>query len=81
MRIIIERYLNTHYDTLAELTAVAAGSGEKMPKKLERRVLVYMGDELADWLERKALEGYKKAAFIRRILEQKKALEGKVVVS
>jgi len=37
-------------------------------EKLKRRVIVYMGDELADWLESKALEGYKKAALIRRMV-------------
>jgi hypothetical protein len=49
-----------------------------MPK-LERRVLVYMDEKLADWLEGKALEGYKKAAFVRRLMELQRSLETKGV--
>ncbi len=33
-----------------------------------KRVLVYVGKDLADWLEGKAMEGYKKAGFIRHVL-------------
>jgi hypothetical protein len=39
-------------------------------EKLCRRVLVYMNDEIADWLEGKALEGYKKTAIVRRLLKE-----------
>jgi hypothetical protein len=38
--------------------------------KLGRRVLVYLNDEIADWLESKALEGYKKTAFVRQLLRK-----------
>ena len=45
-----------------------------MPK-LDKRILVYMDGKLADWLEGKALEGYKKAAFVRRLMERQRDLE------
>ena len=38
--------------------------------KLSRRVLIYLNDEIADWLESKALEGYKKASVVRQLLNK-----------
>ncbi len=44
-------------------------------RRFGRTMLVYLNDELADWLEGKALEGYKKTALIRYILEKYKKAE------
>ena len=37
---------------------------------LERRIVVYLDDELSKWLDGKAQEGYKKAAFVRSLMER-----------
>lgn len=37
--------------------------------RLGNRILVYLNDELAEWLESKAAQGYKKATFIRKVLD------------
>lgn len=39
-----------------------------MHAKKSGRVLVYLDGDLSAWLEGKALEGYKKASFIRHVL-------------
>lgn len=41
----------------------------------KRVITVYLDEELAIWLEGKALEGYKKASFIRGVLEREKEIE------
>jgi len=45
-----------------------------MPK-LDKRILICMDEKLANWLEGKALEGYKKAAVVRRLMERQMNLE------
>ncbi|MDE1856383.1 MAG: hypothetical protein KGH49_04085 [Candidatus Micrarchaeota archaeon] len=46
--------------------------GEKLGKS---EITVYLDEDLALWLEGKALEGYKKASFIRGVLQREKELE------
>jgi hypothetical protein len=36
--------------------------------KLNKKITIYLDPYLSDWLEGKALEGYKKATLIRHIL-------------
>jgi len=47
----------------------------------KRVITVYLDEELAIWLEGKALEGYKKASFIRGILEREKELSEDAIES
>lgn len=39
-------------------------------RKLEKRVVVYLDPETCDWLDGKAIEGYKKAALVRHIIAE-----------
>jgi len=41
----------------------------------KRVITVYLDEELAIWLEGKALEGYKKASFIRGILHREREID------
>ena len=50
-------------------------------KSGKRVITVYLDEELAIWLEGKALEGYKKASFIRGILEREKELSEDAIES
>ena len=47
----------------------------KAKKQSKREVTVCLDEELAVWMEGKALEGYKKASFIRAVLHREKELE------
>ncbi|MHB1830739.1 MAG: hypothetical protein ACYCO0_05090 [Candidatus Micrarchaeaceae archaeon] len=44
-------------------------------EKLNNRILVYLNDELAEWLNEKARNGYKKATLIRKVLEDYRKAE------
>jgi hypothetical protein len=48
-------------------------------RKLEKQMPLYLTDELAEWLESKAMKGYRKAPLIRYILDEyrKAELNGK----
>ena len=37
-------------------------------KKFDKKITIYVDQDLADWLDGKAIEGFKKASLIRRIL-------------
>jgi hypothetical protein len=47
----------------------------KTMRKLGRKVTVYLDEETCDWLDGKALEGYKKAALVRRIIAKHRESE------
>ncbi len=42
---------------------------------MSKRILVYLNDELAAWLDEKAQNGYKKATLIRKVLEDYRKAE------
>ena len=44
-------------------------------EKLSNRILVYLNDELMEWLDEKARNGYKKATLIRKVLEDYRKAE------
>ena len=44
-------------------------------KKLSNRILVYLNDELTEWLNEKASQGYKKTTLIRKVLEDYRKAE------
>jgi len=48
-------------------------------RKLERQIPLYLTKELAEWLDGKAVKGYKRAPLIRYILDEyrKAELNGK----
>jgi hypothetical protein len=39
-------------------------------RKMNKIITIYLDRDLADWLDRKAAEGYKKSVLIRRILSE-----------
>ena len=43
--------------------------------RLNNRLLLYLNDDLALWLNEKARNGYKKATLIRKVLEDYKNAE------
>ena len=44
-------------------------------EKLSNRILVYLNDELAEWLNEKASKGYKKATLVRKVLDDYRKAE------
>ena len=44
-------------------------------EKLSNRILVYLNDELTEWLNNKARQGYKKATLIRKVLDDYRKAE------
>lgn len=44
-------------------------------EKLSNRILVYLNDELAEWLNVKAQNGYKKATLVRKVLDDYRKAE------
>lgn len=44
-------------------------------RKMKNEITIYLDEELALWLDGKALEGYKKASFIRAVLHREKEME------
>ena len=51
----------------------------KTKRKSKREITVCLDEELAVWMEGKALEGYKKASFIRAVLHREKEMEDDAV--
>jgi hypothetical protein len=45
----------------------------------KNRLLIYIDDELAEWMEGKAREGYKKAVYVRRLMEKQMENERQVL--
>ena len=43
--------------------------------RLGNRILVYLNDELVEWLDSKASQGYKKATLIRKVLDDYRKAE------
>lgn len=43
--------------------------------RLGNRILIYLNDELAEWLNSKADQGYKKATLIRKVLDDYRKAE------
>jgi hypothetical protein len=43
--------------------------------RLDRKILVSLTQELAEWLDYKATQGYKKATLIRKVLEEYRRME------
>jgi putative SOS response-associated peptidase YedK len=43
--------------------------------KTHNRMLVYLNDELTEWLNEKASKGYKKATLVRKVLDDYRKAE------
>ena len=43
--------------------------------KSHNRLLVYLNDELTEWLNEKASKGYKKATLVRKVLDDYRKAE------